>query len=407
MDWVSRGMGKLKQNAYHPFLLGIYVILGLLAQNFAQIETKVILRPLFMILGVTLLLFLLWYLVLRSWVKAGILTTIVGLLFFSYGHAYSTIKTISVSDVFLFRHRTMLPLWGISFILAVVLVLKSRELRAFNYYLNIVFIFLVGVSIVQTLFLFVNSVGVTPDNLAQTSFESNASTEPDVYYIILDGYGRQDVLRDLMGYDNSAFVFSLEEMGFYLADCSQCNYAQTQLSLGSSLNFNYLDTLAAEGDVGMTEKINASSLIKHSALRDFLEARGYVTIAFATGFNFNQITDADLYLAPKPGRQLNEFEYLLLQTTLVRAFFDFQSGKVEDATSSIFREQTLFTLDKLDTLYNDPRPKFVYAHIVIPHPPFVLGPSGEPIVTGSTRDDEFTSEDYVAGYTGQVTFVNG
>jgi len=400
-------MGRLKKNAFHPFLLGIYIVLGLLAQNVAQIEAKVILNPLFVILGGTFLLFLFWYLVLRSWIKAGILTTIVGLLFFSYGHVYSTLKAINVSDVFLFRHRTMLPLWGIFFILAVVLIIRTRELSALNFYLNVVFIFLVGTSIVQTLFLFVNSVDVTPNNLTQTFGESTGSTEPDLYYIILDGYGRHDMLIELMEYDNSAFISGLEEMGFYIADCSQSNYAQTQLSLGSSLNFNYLDTLAAEGGVNATEKINTSSLIKHSAMRDFLEARGYVTVAFATGFNFTQITDADIYLAPKPGRHLNEFEYLLLQTTIIRAFIDFQAGDVDDATSSIYRERTLFTLDKLDTLYHDPRPKFIFAHIVIPHQPFVLGPLGEPIVTGSTRDDKFTLEDYITGYTGQLAYVNG
>src|SRR5690606_37053064 len=40
------------------------------------------------------------------------------------------------------------------------------------------------------------------------------SGDPDIYYIILDAYGRQDSLQTL-GYDNSTFIGELEDLGFY------------------------------------------------------------------------------------------------------------------------------------------------------------------------------------------------
>jgi hypothetical protein len=37
---------------------------------------------------------------------------------------------------------------------------------------------------------------------------------PDIYYIILDAYTREDTLQNIVGYDNGPFIDSLEKMGF-------------------------------------------------------------------------------------------------------------------------------------------------------------------------------------------------
>ena len=69
---------------------------------------------------------------------------------------------------------------------------------------------------------------------------------PDIYYLILDGYARSDVMNDLFHFDNSPFLDRLELMGFFVAHGSTANYCQTPLSLSSSLNFEYLDDLGKE-----------------------------------------------------------------------------------------------------------------------------------------------------------------
>ena len=60
---------------------------------------------------------------------------------------------------------------------------------------------------------------------------------PDVYYIILDAYGRADSLKTFYGYDNTPFLQALEQRGFYIARHSRANYDQTPLCLASALNF--------------------------------------------------------------------------------------------------------------------------------------------------------------------------
>ena len=77
----------------------------------------------------------------------------------------------------------------------------------------------------------------------QVRLQWTQSQPPDIYYIILDAYSRDDVLQDFYQYDNGPFISELEALGFYVARCSRSNYASTRLSLPSSLNMDYIDNL--------------------------------------------------------------------------------------------------------------------------------------------------------------------
>jgi len=59
----------------------------------------------------------------------------------------------------------------------------------------------------------------------------------------LDAYSRGDVLQSRFDFDNSEFTDWLRDKGFFVADSSISNYAWTHLSLGSTLNAEYLQTL--------------------------------------------------------------------------------------------------------------------------------------------------------------------
>jgi hypothetical protein len=98
---------------------------------------------------------------------------------------------------------------------------------------------------------------------------------PDIYYIILDGYGRSDTLEQVYGFDNSDFLAGLQELGFVVAECSQSNYAQTELSIASSTNLLYLESLGDSFRPGTDNRRPLRPLIRSSAVRLALEALGY------------------------------------------------------------------------------------------------------------------------------------
>ncbi len=382
----------------HPFLFAIYPVLVLLAFNSAEVDVASGLRPLVLSVLLAGVLTLIFRGIFRDWNRAALLATIILILFYSYGHAYIALKGVNIEGFYLFRHRTLLPLWlGLGLLSIWYAARKSLNISLTTFALNLVGLLLLIFPTVQLLAFSMQS------RASQTDAETKASAltlnvgeqPPDIYYIILDGYGRADVLKNEYGYDNSDFLHGLKDLGFYVAQCSQSNYAQTQLSIASSLNFNYIDSLSDRFVPGSEDRTGLDELIHHSAVRESLENAGYTTIAFATGFLATELTDADYFLGPERSLgDLNEFEYLLIETTLARLLQDTNRFGMQNRGSELFRERTLFALDKMDELSYVQGPKFVFVHLIAPHPPYVFGPTGgpvEPAEVGTTKTAEGAS----------------
>ena len=391
---MSNNTSRLLRYPIHPFLFGVYPILYQMAINISEVSFSYMYRPSLLSLAAVVVFILLFRVIYRDWTKAALASTILLILFYSYGHVYIALKGIAFSGLFIFRHRTLIPVWVIGAALALwQIARRSLTGSTLTSMFNAAGLFLLIMPSYQL------AAHPFQSRLSRSAAERDAQTlglkvngnPPDIYYIILDGYGRSDVLKNEFGYDNSDFLNALRDMGFYVADCSQSNYAQTQISLASSLNFNYIDQLGDQFIPGTNDRAALAALIKHSALRKSLEAAGYKTVAFATGFDWTQLDDADYYLSPQASSsELNEFEYLLVDTTLARIILDARSGE-QEAGSELYRERTLFALDKLDKLSYIKEPKFVFVHLVIPHFPYVFGPTGGPVEAvpaGATKSQQ-------------------
>jgi hypothetical protein len=156
---------------------------------------------------------------------------------------------MEVAGFILGRHRQMVPLWlGVGALATWWVMRKIRNPQSFTPVLNLLSIFLLIYPSFQTISYSIQREKTEKAALAAAQAKGTTlplGYAPDIYYIILDAYGRADVLQEMFGYDNVPFLQSLESRGFYVAECSQSNYGQTMLSLTSSLNFNYLDSLTS------------------------------------------------------------------------------------------------------------------------------------------------------------------
>jgi hypothetical protein len=379
-------------------LFAVYPVLALLAFNISEVDFSSGFRPLLFTVLLAAVLLPVFYAFFRDWMRAALISTILLILFYSYGHVYILLKGVSAGGFYLFRHRTLVPLWlGLTILSLWWVARKPGKIVSTTYMLNVIGLFLLILPVIQIASYLVQS------RTSETAGEKNSSAlnlkvgkePPDIYYIILDGYGRSDVLKDQFGYDNSDFLNKLRGLGFFVADCAQSNYAQTQISLASSLNFNYLDALSTRFVSGSSDRTGLDALIHHGLARQSLEKAGYKTVAFATGFLATEWTDADYFLGPGYSwGELSEFESLLMETTFARLIQDGNRFGMQAAGSERFRERTLFALDKLDKLSYIKGPKFVFVHLVIPHPPYVFGPTGgpiEPAQVGSTKTEQGAS----------------
>ena len=394
---MSKKASWLQSVSLHPFLFALYPILVLLAFNISEVDASASLRPMLFSLLLAALLMFSFYGLFRDWKRAALLTTFFLILFYSYGHVYLALKAVQINGFHLFRHRTLVPLWlSLAVFLTWWVSRKSTKSLSLTYMLNIVGLFLLILPVFQLVsFSWQNRPSQAEQNTDVLSLNAGEQP-PDIYYIILDGYGRSDVLKNEYGYDNLDFLNVLKDMGFTIAECSQSNYAQTQLSLASALNFNYIDSLSDRFVPGSDDRTGLDQMIQRSAVRESLEQAGYHIVAFATGFLATELTDADYFLGPQRSQgQLNEFEHLLMETTFARLLQDGNRFGMQNAGSELFRERTLFTLDELDELSYIREPKFVFAHIIAPHPPYVFGPTGgpvEPADVGTTKTEEGASQ---------------
>ena len=394
----SKKQSWLQGFPIHPFLFALYPILALLGINVAEVDLGSGVRPLLFSLLLAGLLMSVLYLIYRDWRRAALVTTLFLILFYSYGHLYILLKGVNVNGIYLFRHRTLIPIWlGLGILAVWWTSRKSLQMTSITRTLNTIGLILLILPLIQIVSFRFQSMASQADaeNSPSTISLKTDSQPPDIYYIILDGYGRADVLNNEYGYDNSGFLNTLRGLGFVIAECSQSNYAQTQISLATTLNFNYLDALSDRFTPGSDDRTGLDTLIHRSAARQSLEKAGYKTVAFATGFLATEWTDADYFLGPGYSwGELSEFEALLMETTLVRLIQDGNRFGMQTAGSERFRERTLFALDQMADLSYIESPKFVFVHIIAPHPPYVFGPTGgpvEPAKVGTTRTEEGAS----------------
>jgi len=413
---VTRGVVErtkiqsLRTLPFYPLLFAIHPVLALLGSNVNEVDSVVLWRPMAVLAANAFIVMTLLRFLFRDWHRAAITTSILLLLFFTYGHIYNYLKTVRMAEFVLGRHRLLMPLWiGLAAFGCWWVTRKLRNPRLLAPMLNFIAIFLLIYPALQII-----SFIWSEDHARKTA--EHASQEmamqlplgyaPDIYYLILDGYGREDVLGSVYGYNNSSFLSNLEKMGFYVAKCSCSNYSQTMLSLPSSLNMNYLDELGIELRTGSRNFSALKPLGQENAVRLYLENHGYHTVSFETNFPVSEWEDADYYLAPPP-EGLNNFELLMVGNTAGRVYLDLFSDPPEEKSATWYRVRTLFALQQLEEkVLAIPGPKFVFAHLVIPHHPFVFGPNGEPIQPIFYEPSEMEFSMYRKGYIDQVIFIN-
>jgi len=393
-----------KSIVLHPFLFAFYSVLSLYSYNIAEMSFREIIFP----AGVSIVFaFVLWLIfsgIIRDKLKAGIITTIFLFLFFSYGRVWDNLYDFFrqhhlKEELFIILYLTIFIISGF------IIIISKKRFQLITKYLNIVTIILVAINIIMIITQSLSHRTYISSEQSLSSQKKVLHQYPDIYYIILDGYGRDDILKEFYQYDNSAFIKFLSKKGFYIARKSTSNYAQTSLSLSCSLNLMYLDNISKRMGEKSFNRKPLRELIRHNRVAKFLKMHGYKFVSFATGIAITEIRNADIYLSPH--WSFSEFENILINTTPIPFFMEKFSAKT---LYDLHRERVLYIFDHIASLSHIESPKFVFVHIVAPHPPFIFGRNGEKIKTSkkfSFADGKFIMKrmGYVKNYKNQLIFI--
>jgi hypothetical protein len=177
---------------------------------------------------------------------------------------------------------------------------------------------------------------------------------------------------------------------------------------------DYLDAIAPQLNPDSTNKNLLLPYFRENRVLDQLHAAGYRSYAFASGYPRTEWTGADEFLE-KTGNETGLMSSLLIQTTGIRLFesaFSLLNLPFPYPGYQAHRERIEFVFQSLPEWVGRPSPKIIIAHLMAPHPAFVADAEGKDILPRSAyrladaSDFPGTTEDYIAGYRAELTWIN-
>lgn len=385
--------------ACHPLLVAVTPVLFLAAHNSARIPLEEVWPWLGISLVATTLLCGLMALFLRRALAAACLTSSVVALFFLYGHGFDLLWHPQWFPRQRYAHGLLLGLWSLALAASLIYFTRTRrDLTALAARVTVAAALLAsfsGVPLAQRALQqhWLAEPAPAADTLASEPAAARLAPlppqtpRPDIYYIVLDGYARADVLERDYGFDNGEFLDYLRSRGFYIAERSCANYPHTYLSLASSLNLRYHDQrkLDSGDEIGFHEQI------RRPLVGQLLRSAGYRYTHFNTNWAGTQCSHlADVSFNPPRSALWGNLGMCLRRSTLVRVWDGL--GR-DDYTSA-----NVATLTNLPAVAGLEGPTFAFAHLITPHPPYVFDRQGR------LRDD--IDQHKRASYVDQMVYVN-
>ncbi len=406
-----------------PVIYPITAVLSYYFNNFLESTYQGLLLTFLFTVGILIIFWLFSKLILRDSQKAAVFIFVCSSLFFTFQNIVHILRELSFNC----RNISLLRFWHSNlgqfivfcvilslFILVFLMVKKINRINSLIiFYLNIF-------SVILLFTVIINGVSsINRHNDKKDNFEKFWQSEissldysnhnileekPDIYYLIFDGFTRSDVLLELYDLDNSAFISDLESRGFYVAADSYSNYTQTRTSLASSLNLRYLDEAAIIVGEDKSFYFPAYYMINNSVVENTLQSYGYNMVSFRSMSRYADFQDWDFYYQPKfiP----DYYSQTFISTTAMTVLLNPQLYRWHFDTVNYVME-TLPLTAEIDG------PKFIFAHILCPHPPFVFDTDGslkkaDRLFTTQDADHFLSSgtvEEYKLGYRDQVMFL--
>jgi len=383
----------------HPILFAISPVLALYAFNVSEVSPSEIVAPILISLGATALLLVLSWVVFKRLTKPAIAITVFLALFFSYGHALTILVGSTLEGrVWILLAVVWLALlaWGIY-----SLAKTRRDLSKASGVLNVVGLALIFIPMVT---IVAHETGATANPHetgigagAQTLEGGNATALPDVYYIVPDRYASEDILDEFYSFDNSEFIDYLKDTGFHVQPDAFSNYPRTPSSLASSLNMSYVNYLTEVVPDDSMDLRPFYSMIEDNYVCSLLKSQGYTYVHIGPwweGTRENRFADVSFSYC-----QLPEFSMLTLKTTLAYPFCA-KAGLLDDERAR-HRNCAVYAFEKLAEIPEMEEPTFTFAHILLPHPPFVFDEDGG-YVTAQEENERSREENYLS----QLRYAN-
>src|SRR5215210_5015246 len=390
----------LRRVPIHPILLAIYPILFLYGENLGEATPSDMIAPLMIVGLVTALVYAIARVVLGTG-RAALATSLLVVVFFGYGRVLDAVRGTPIAGGRLLVVAAVVVLVGLA---AVVLI--RRDWSRVNRALDLLSIIVVLVTLSGILVYEVPLAFRGPVRLDSPTPVATQGGRRDVYYIVIEDIGAPKTLQKYYGLKDPGIFDWLDELGFVVAGDSKTNYGKTIHMLASTMNMDYLDEVAASVGTGSSDYHPLYGLVDDNAVGRFMKSAGYRYIHIGSWWDPTErssIADVNFGIAAP-----SDFTSALLKTTILpevtarlKRFGIKLPTSVELSGDQAQYDGAIYGFQKLEEQIATPGPKFVFAHFLIPHDPYVFGPDGT-FVTPEERAKMTPAERFL----GQALYTN-
>lgn len=348
---------------------------------------------------------------LRNARQAALLVSLITLASFGYFVA----SDLAAS----FGHRLLVPLFYLALVLCMGVVWKL-ELGAVGRLTSVANVVLLAITALLAGLIVRDEIHVSraasADAPAPLAVPAAGNRElPDIYVLVLEGYAREDVLRSYYGFENG-LAGELRSLGFFVADGAAGNYAQMGQAFASSLNLEYLPDLLRESGPHVPLRRRLGELITRNRVFPALRTAGYHVTSYESEYAF--LRPEPVNTRPGPFVRFTNFEYRMYEASIFPRLLAAAGSSRGKIPLEVHRHHVRWVLDRLGREPSPPdgRPKFVFAHLLMPHPPFAVQADGNArpthVAAGFNDGDQWqelargTGEEYRSGYLDAVSFLN-
>ena len=387
---------------FHPFLLVLIPLFLVFDHNANQLPIAKLGVPAAIELGAVAALFLVLRMLSADTRKAGVVTSLIIVLVLYYQIAFVMVAAVLGQHLV---HEVFLPAWAAIFALALWRTSRSRAdfsvpTLCANIIAACIFAYaLLGIATYQVI-----AASKRPAAADWSARElpaaSAAAANParDIYYLVFDQYASADILRDIYGFDNSAFLDRLAGRGFYVVSNGAANYLRTAHSLASTLNLQYLDNLSETMGEESDDWLPLYRMLEDHTVWRFLKQRGYRFIHMGSWWDAtenNRFADENYNWMAIP-----DLIHASIEISIIGGL-----GAVLGSDPLDFRthqcQRVRYKFEKLAEVARSKESTFAFAHILTPHSPFVFDREGRCL-----SRDEAHARGRTQNYVEQVMFVN-
>lgn len=231
-------------------------------------------------------------------------------------------------------------------------------------------------------------------------FEGAEAPARDIWYIIPDRYPRLDTLATDYDFDNAAFQDHLRDLGFTVQDRARANYPKTSHSLAGTWNLDTVQDLVPFPPEAGADSQPLYDLLDDHALGRFMVDAGFDYVHL--GSWWGPTSESSVATENRNLSTASEFATVWRTTTALRWVGSEPEDEGLDSRRYI-RAVTDHQLDELDRMVTEPsdRPRFVLAHVTLPHEPYVYDADGS-YVSAETE----AARSRTVNTVNQVTYTN-